>query len=941
MTIMHQPWQKFSGPNLAYLMEQYEIYLQDPQAVEASLRELFDTWGSPELITGEEQVQEVPVSRAWIMHKMNVLVQALRLAADIRAYGHLAAHINPLEKQAEDLFKLENYQLSEMDLREIPVELLVPTMKGHLMDGYEAIQYLKRVYTSTIGFEFSHLPKEEQNWFEQKVENDLPEKTLSPERKLELFKVLKAAEYFEQFLGRMYVGQKRFSVEGLESLIPAIDEVVREAAHIGIEHVVIAMAHRGRLNVLAHVLQKPYEALIAQFQGSEWEFGDPDFKETYGKTGDVKYHLGAIRRRVIDGKTVTVTMANNPSHLEFVNPVLQGFARAYQDDRTEKGYAKQDLNKAVAVAVHGDAAFTGQGINFETLNFAQTTAYTTGGTIHIIANNLIGFTAEEHEGRSTRYASDPIKGYGVPVLHVNADDPEAVIFAAQLAVEYRQTFHKDILIDLIGYRRLGHNEQDEPRQTNPVLYQKIDQHPTITTVYKNKLLAEQAFSENEIAEIEKNVQNRIHEAYERIPKDAAAIPALKDITGADYDELPDFKTAVDEKLLITINDEFYNWPEGFHVFEKLKRILERRTENFAMGGKIDWGYAETLAFATILHDGTPIRITGEDSERGTFSHRHLVLNDAVTGAKYSPLHRLSTSKASFDIYNSTLSEGSVLGFEYGYSVMAPETLVLWEAQYGDFANGAQVIIDQFIASGKVKWGEESGLVLLLPHGYEGGGPEHSNARPERFLQLAAENNWTVANLTSAAQYFHILRRQAAMLGTKYVRPLVIMSPKSLLRHPLAMSEIREFTDGRFQPILKQPGIGMDPDQVERLILCTGHVAIDLAQAIKDDQDNTYEWLDIIRIEELYPFPRKEIETALKTYKNLREIVWVQEEPKNMGAYSYIVLQMLDLLPEGMKLSYIGRPEMASTSEGSSKIHKKEQERIVHTALTPIKGRVGV
>ncbi len=934
MQFGQNPWRNFHGPNLGYLIEQYDLYLENPDEVDESLRVLFEQWGEPQVeVAATGAATAEGVSPSVVFNKMKKLLAVLELAQNIRSFGHLEADIYPLDKQpVQDILKLEHYGLTEDDVREIPADLICPELKGKFSDGLSAIKYLKQVYTGSIGYEIQHIESEEERkWLQNKIENEYGLKKFPAERKAELFESLADAESFEQFVHRMYIGQKRFSVEGLEALVPAVDELVKLSAENGVENVMIGMAHRGRLNVLAHVLKKPYEALLAQFQHSEWKIDDPDYYETSGHTLDVKYHIGAVRNRKINGKNVKVTLANNPSHLEFVNAVVEGFARAAQDDRTEKGYPKQDVNKALPVLVHGDSAFAGQGIVYEVFNFAGTEAYKTGGTIHIIANNNIGFTTEAHEYRSTRYSSDSAKGYQVPVFHVNADDPEAALLVMQLAFEYRQTFHKDVLVDLIGYRRLGHNEQDEPMATNPVMYNKIKAHPTITALYKEKLIEEKSLTEEQLNEIQTRSMDKLKEAHDRIDKTPSEVQSIAELQKGAAKDFPEVDTTVDKATLTKLNKELLEWPKDFKVFRKLERILGRRLDAFEKKGKIDWGHAEALAFASILKDGVPIRLTGEDSERGTFSHRNMVLSDVETGEKYIPMQHLSDTKASFAIHNSTLSETGILGFEYGYSILAPETLVLWEAQFGDFANVAQVIIDQFISAGRAKWGEKSGMVLLLPHGYEGQGPEHSSARLERFLQLAAENNWTVANLSNSAQYFHILRRQAALLNTDVIRPLVLMTPKSLLRNPTASSYIEEFTNGGFQPVIEQPGLGTEPEKVERVVLCTGRLAIELAENLTEVEK--YQWLDVIRVEELYPFPKEQIKQILSKYKNLKEVVWAQDEPKNMGAWSYIAPRIQELLPEGLKVSYIGRPEMASPSEGDPRVHKKEQERIVREALT--------
>ncbi|MEH7522759.1 2-oxoglutarate dehydrogenase E1 component [Bacillus sp. JJ1503] len=941
-TFSGNPWSDFHGPNLGYLLEQYDLYLEDMTLVDESLRALFAKWGAPEMQDGNnaEQQPQQNVSPSLVLNKMKALVNVLKLAENIRAMGHLQADIYPLEKQEPtEMYSLSSYGLTENDVREIPVEMICPEMSGKLSDGLEAIQYLKEVYTGFVGVEIQHIEPEERKWLQSKIENGFLNNELTEDQKSDLLTNLYEAEGFEQFLQKTYVGQKRFSVEGLETLVPAINEIVALGAKDGMQDVMISMAHRGRLNVLANVLEKPYEAIFSQFQHSKWEPNDFDRNRTLSTTGDVKYHAGAKKKRKIKDKEINVTLAYNPSHLEIAGTVVEGYTRAAQEDRSEKGYPKQDVTKALAVLVHGDAAFPGQGVVAETLNYSSTVAYQTGGTIHIIANNRIGFTTESEDSRSTRYSSDMAKGFHIPIFHVNADAPEATLSVIRLAFEYRQTFNKDILIDLIGYRRLGHNEMDEPMATNPVMYQIVRKHPTITAVYKQQLLNEKSLTEEQIAAIETNTLANFAKAYENMDKNQEEIMDLEEILSLENKQVTKVDTTVDKASLTKINEELLEWPENFNVFGKLKKILERRLDVFNNKGKIDWAHAEALAFATILKDGTPIRLTGQDSERGTFSHRNIVLSDEKTGKKYSPMHTISTSNASFAIHNSVLSEAAILGFEYGYNVISPETLVLWEAQFGDFANGAQVILDQFISAGKAKWGQTSGIVMLLPHGYEGQGPEHSSARLERFLQLAAENNWSVANLSSSAQYFHILRRQAATLLTDEVKPLVLMAPKSLLRHASAAAYLEEFTNGEFQPIVEQPGLGKEPEQVERIVFTTGRLAVELSDTLTDVEQ--YNWLDIIRIEELYPFPEQEIKNLLKKYKNLKEVIWTQEEPKNMGAWTYIAPRLQQLIPNDIQVSYNGRPDMASPSEGDPLVHKKEQQRIINNVFTPAKEKVSL
>jgi len=930
----NNPWADINNTNMGYVLEQYDLYLQESESLDESFKEVFDTWGAPPVSENMDQVTagESGLSSVEMIGKMKTLASVLSLADNIRKYGHLEADVDPIaEKETTGLLELEHYDLTKADLKQIPASFICKESTVQLTDGLAAIDYLKQLYTNTIGFELGYVEMDEKNWLEEQIESGFFNRKADVSAQKKLLESLFKAEGFEHFIGKKYVGQKRFSVEGLEALVPLLNKAVDLSAEAGISNMYIAMAHRGRLNVLTHVLEKPYEAMLSQFQHSKWENEDPTLEVIDGVTGDVKYHLGATKTRHVDGKQITVTLGNNPSHLEFSGSVTEGQTRAAQDDRSEACYPKQDKQAALPVLVHGDAAFTGQGIVTETLNFGNTTGYTTGGTIHVIANNNIGFTTETEDDRSTLYSSDIVKGFNIPVLHVNADDPEASLKAMELSFAYREKFQKDILIDLIGYRRLGHNEMDEPRSTNPTTYQTVDAHPTVTAVYSDKLLAEKVVNEEKVNEIKAKASQTLEDAYANINQEQEEVIPLEDRNGAYGKELSQAETSVDKAKLAQINNELLEWPEGFNVFRKLQKILNRRRDAVDNGKKVDWGHAEALAFGAILNNGTPIRLTGEDTERGTFSHRNLVLSDSQTGKKYSPLHGISTSNASFAIHNSTLSENGVVGFEYGYSVEATDTLVLWEAQFGDFANGAQVMFDQFLSSGREKWGQKSSLVLLLPHGYEGQGPEHSSARLERFLQLAAENNMSVTNLSTSGNYFHALRRQANSLGTEDIRPLVIMSPKSLLRNASASVYLEELTNGGFQPIIEEPALGKDAEQVERIVLSSGRLAVELSDNITDEK--AYSWLDMIRVEELYPFPEEEIKQVFNKYKNLKEIVWTQEEPKNMGAWSYIAPLLEEIAPRGIQVSYNGRPKMASPSEGDPLVHKQEQQRIINNALT--------
>ncbi|MBS4176718.1 2-oxoglutarate dehydrogenase E1 component [Lederbergia citrea] len=934
------PWQNFSGPNLGYVIEVYEQYLVDPNSVDPELKELFDQWGAPSPAGEEENTKgqaDVSFQMPANPDMYSKIVAAVKIADNIRTYGHLAADINPLNDKQKEIRRIElaEYNLTEEDLRQIPASFISPNAPSNLKDGLEAINHLKKVYTKKLAFEYHQVHDlEEKNWLQQQIESESFYPSLTKEQRMSLLTRLSEVEGFETFIHRTFVGQKRFSIEGLDTLVPLMDQIISSTVKTGTRTVNIGMAHRGRLNVLAHVLEKPYKLIFSEFQhapNKDLIPSEGSIGITYGWTGDVKYHLGADRR-LKRGSTANtrITLANNPSHLEVIGPIVDGYTRAAQENRNKPGYPDQDMANCVAISVHGDAAFPGEGIVQETLNMGRLNGYNTGGTIHIIANNMIGFTTESSDSRSTKYASDVAKGFEIPIVHVNADDPEAVIAAAVLAYNYRQKFHKDFVIDLIGYRRFGHNEMDEPMVTNPLMYKIVKNHPTVKEIYAERLIEKGVITKEAVAEIDEAIQARLQTAYDAVSGKEKDLDTAMNPPEYVMNRLQKLNTNVPEAELKAINSELLKWPEGFNVFQKLSRILKRRENIFENEGKIEWAHAESLAFGSILKDGTPIRFTGQDSQRGTFAQRNLVLHDETTGEEYIPMHNISGVNSSFVVYNSPLTEAAVVGFEYGYNVFAPETLVIWEAQFGDFANMAQVFFDQFISSGRAKWGQKSGLVMLLPHGYEGQGPEHSSGRMERFLQSAAENNWTVANLSTASQYFHILRRQAATLEKEGVKPLVIMTPKSLLRHPLAAAEVKDLTEGSFQPVLEQAGLGENHKAVERILLCSGKVAIDLEEHLKNE-DNL-DWIHILRVEELYPFPKKEIENILARYSNVKELVWVQEEPKNMGGWMHVDPYLRELAPAGVEVKYTGRRRRSSPSEGDPTVHRKEQNRIIQEAF---------
>ncbi len=703
-------------------------------------------------------------------------------------------------------------------------------------------------------------------------------------------------------------------------MVPILEEMLHMLADEGTGEVRLGMAHRGRLAVITHVVDRPYEEVLLEFEQAQ----ERGLVHREGDvTGDVKYHQGASGTyETENGKTIRVVLANNPSHLEAVDSVVEGQTRAVQTDRRQN-IAKLDTSRAAAILIHGDAAFAGQGVVAEVFNLQGLAGYTTGGTLHIIANNQIGFTTLPRDGRSTRYASDLAKGFDVPIIHVNADDIEAAIAAVHLAVEYRRRFHRDALIDLIGYRRFGHNEADEPAYTQPDMYERISKHPTAREIFARRLVEEGTLTEEDVTRSLERARKRVEEAHAAV-KARAANGAAKEHKArpADAESGAAIETSVALDVLRRLNLELVATPDGFAVHAKLLRQLERRHDALAPKGEVDWGLGEALAFATLLRDGVPIRVTGQDTERGTFSHRHLVLHDAKTGDPWTPMQHLTDAKASFEIYNSPLSEYAAMGFEYGYSAEAPDALVLWEAQFGDFSNGGQIIIDQFIAAGRAKWQQTSRLTLLLPHGYEGAGPEHSSARLERFLLLAAEGNFRVANPTTPAQYFHLLRDQAK---SPRARPLVIMTPKSLLRLRASSSTADDLSKGRFAPVLDDPH-APKRNAVKRLALCSGKVYYDLdAHAPRSDKGD----LAIARVELLEPFPYDEVMALVVSYPNVKRVTWVQEEPKNMGARAFVSRRIREkLAPLGIAFDYIGRPDRASPSEGYPGAHAVEQERIV-------------
>ena len=918
------PWEGFSGVNSGYVLELYERFRSDPASVDPESRAIFEEWTPP-------QDPDVAAASAEGM-PARVAVDAVHLAQSIRRYGHLAAQLDPLGTRppGDPSLLHETHGLTEADLRRLPATLMSSPLTGQAASMQDLVDAFRQIYCSTTGYDFSHIfVPEERRWLRQAVEGGRFREPADPINPVALLERLTQVEAFERFLHRSFPGKTRFSIEGLDVLVPILDEVIGEAAEAGIGHTLIGMAHRGRLNVMAHVLCKPYEQILAEFKDP---ISSRSFREDMTWTGDVKYHAGA-HRAIKDGREIAmeVSMPPNPSHLEAVDPIVEGMARA-AGTRTDRGGAPHfDPARSVPILIHGDAAFPGQGIVAETLNLSRLNGYDTGGTIHIIVNNQLGFTADSRDSYSTSYASGLARGFKIPIVHVNADDPAACVAAARLAFAYRARFQRDFLIDLIGYRRWGHNEGDEPGFTQPMMYQTIAAHPTVREIWAKRVVARGEIAADLPEALTRTYLDQLQQALDGLhpekdfiePQPEAPPPgaASRAHTAVSLDRLADLNAA-----LVTA-------PAGFTVHKKLERLREKR--GHVLDGPderaIDWSTAEELAFASILADGTSIRLTGEDVERGTFSHRHAVLHDVRTGDIHVPLQAIPQARAAFEIHNSPLSENAALGFEYGYSVQAPSRLVIWEAQYGDFINGAQVIVDEFLVSARSKWGQEPSLVLLLPHAHEGQGPDHASARPERFLQLAADMNMRIANCTTAAQYFHLLRRQAALLLTDPL-PLIVLTPKSLLRHPLVASTPRELAEGRFRTVIDDDEARGRAREIRRVLVCTGKVFVDLAGS---DKRTAAREVAIVRLEQLYPVPAQNLRAALDAYTAADEIVWMQEEPENMGAWEFIRPHLLEAAA-GRTVRAIARPRSASPAEGSAARHARQQQILIDAAFAAAK-----
>ncbi|WP_203839994.1 multifunctional oxoglutarate decarboxylase/oxoglutarate dehydrogenase thiamine pyrophosphate-binding subunit/dihydrolipoyllysine-residue succinyltransferase subunit [Winogradskya humida] len=844
--------------------------------------------------------------------------KAARVVELIHAYrvrGHLMADTDPLEfeiRRHPDLDVLQ-HGLTLWDLdRTFPVGGFAGKQRMKLRD---VLGVLRDTYCRRVGIEYMHIQgPEERRWIQDRIEIKY-EKPDQEEQK-HILSRLNAAEAFETFLQTKYVGQKRFSLEGGESLIPLLDAVLEDSAEAGLDETVIGMAHRGRLNVLANIVGKPYEKIFNEFEGQM----DP--KSAHG-SGDVKYHLGQTGKYTTPDEqhSTTVSVVANPSHLETVDPVLEGIVRAKQDrlDLGLHGYT------VLPVLVHGDAAFAGQGVVAETLNLSQLRGYRTGGTIHVVVNNQVGFTTAPEYSRSSLYSTDVARMIQAPIFHVNGDDPEAVVRVAKLAFEYRQAFNKDVVIDLVCYRRRGHNEGDDPSMTNPRMYEIIDTKRSVRKLYTEELIGRGDITVDGAQEQLRDYQTKLEGVFKATRDTAGSPPRVRPPLAEEPE--PQVDTAIEASTVKAVGEAHLDLPEGFTPHKRVQQLIERRAKMSTEGG-IDWGFGELIAFGSLLSQGVTVRLAGQDSKRGTFVSRHAALVDAKTGDDFLPLSTLATGNARFFAHDSLLSEYAAMGFEYGYSVENPDALVLWEAQFGDFVNGAQSIVDEFLSSGEAKWGQRNSLVLLLPHGMEGQGPDHSSGRPERFLQLCAQDNMRVANPTTPANYFHLLRRQA--LSSKK-KPLIVFSPKSLLRHKLAVSSVADFTTGTFQPVLADAGINgtpLDAAAVNRVLLCSGKVYYDLfqARAERGSSDTA-----IIRMEQIYPLPVEELKAVLSQYPNAEDFAWVQEEPANQGAWSFVALNLLEHL-EGVRLRRISRPAAAAPAVGSAKMHEAEQAALVEAAL---------
>ncbi|PLV18957.1 2-oxoglutarate dehydrogenase E1 component [Pseudomonas guariconensis] len=939
-SVMQRMWESahLSGGNAAYVEELYELYLHDPNAVPEEWRTYFQklpadgstatdvshsTIRDHFVLLAKNQRRAQPVSAGSVSSEHEKKqVEVLRLIQAYRMRGHQAARLDPLglwQRPAPVDLSINHYGLTNADLDTTfrTGDLFIGKEEASLREIFDALQ---KTYCRTIGAEFTHIVDSEQrSWFQQRLESVRGRPEFSADVQTHLLERVTAGEGLEKYLGTKYPGTKRFGLEGGESLIPMLDEMIQRSGSYGTKEVVIGMAHRGRLNVLVNTFGKNPRELFDEFEGKKMnELG----------SGDVKYHQGFSSNVMTPGGEVHLAMAFNPSHLEIVSPVVEGSVRARQDRRNDTVG-----DKVLPISIHGDAAFAGQGVVMETFQMSQTRGFKTGGTVHIVINNQVGFTISNPlDSRSTEYATDVAKMIQAPILHVNGDDPEAVLFVTQLAIDYRMQFKRDVVIDLVCYRRRGHNEADEPNGTQPLMYQQISKQRTTRELYADALIqagridAERA--QAKIDEYRNALDNGLHVVKSLVKEPNRELfvdwrPYLGHAWTARHDTRFDLKTLQD------LSAKLLELPEGFVVQRQVAKIYEDRQKMQAGGLPINWGYAETMAYATLQFEGHPIRMTGQDIGRGTFSHRHAVLHNQKDASTYVPLQNLFPGQPKFELYDSFLSEEAVLAFEYGYSTTTPNALVIWEAQFGDFANGAQVVIDQFITSGEHKWGRLCGLTMLLPHGYEGQGPEHSSARLERYLQLCAEHNIQVCVPTTPAQIYHLLRRQVIRPLRK---PLIVLTPKSLLRHKLAVSTLEDLAEGSFQTVIPEIDT-LDPAKVERLVLCSGKVYYDLLEKRRAEGR---EDIAIVRIEQLYPFPEDDLVEILAPYTNLKHAVWCQEEPMNQGAWyssQHHMRRILTRHNKALVLEYAGRDASAAPACGYASMHAEQQEKLLQDAFT--------
>jgi 2-oxoglutarate dehydrogenase E1 component len=898
--------------NAEYVDAQYKQWKNAPQTLSREWRLFFEGF---ELAASGAMPTEDTADEEQLRRQSRVQALVYRY----RDIGHLMACLDPLAPCSMDhpLLNLEAFKLTTQDLdRKFASRRLTQSDRAPLR---EIIQALKETYCHSVGVEFMHLQDPgERNWLLDRMEPVRNQRPLDPSAKYRVLKKLHQASLFEQFINKKYIAVTRFSLEGGDAIIPALDSLLNHVAQKGCQEIILGMAHRGRLNVQAHILRRPYEDIFSEFESCY----NPD--DLIG-AGDVKYHNGILSDiEISDNQKLRIYLMNNPSHLESVNPVVEGFARARQDMTGDK-------SRVLPLLFHGDAAFAGQGIVAETLNLSQLKGYNTGGTIHLIINNQIGYTTFPEDARSTRYSTDIAKMLMVPIFHVHGEDPEALIHVIQLAADYRWEFGKDVVIDMVCYRRYGHNEGDEPYFTQPLMYEQIRQRPSLHRIYAESLLDAQIVQKEDVDKIEQITNARLNEAYDTIHGSECPFPEMvyyeewQGVHG-NYSHEP-IDTTVKKETLLTLAKKLNTVPDNFALNPKLIRMLQKRMQAVENGEGIDWAGSEALAFASILTEGAPIRLSGQDSGRGTFSQRHSVLVDINSGKEFTPLIELDKKQASFFVYDSPLSEAGVLGFEFGYSLAQPRGLIIWEAQFGDFVNNAQSIIDLFIASAESKWQRLSALVLMLPHGFEGLGPEHSSARLERFLQLCAGNNIQVCNPTTPSQYFHLLRRQAK---SKYRKPLIIMTPKSLLRHPLAVSTLNELANGSFQTVIEESGTIQDPESV---LFCSGKIFYELYTRCKDLEINN---IAIVRVEQFYPFPLERLEAVANKYSKAKKWYWVQEEPQNMGGWQFINPRLEPVTKH--KIEYIGRKASSSPATGFPAIYRREQDSIIEKAVGPLSGR---